>query len=170
MLVLFVGCLAFVAGRGDDSKEAADTKGGDETPTVSIGEPLTVGEVTWTITGAQQTSQLVREGPTPKNTKTEEGNYVIVDFSFTNNGSEAVTLDNESLRLVDSEGRESGTRAEHATYVPEDRRLFLERINPGVTEEGQAIFEVAPDASGFRVLAGDAKPFTNVEGYVDLGF
>ena len=169
--VLFVGCLAVIAGSGDDSKEtgSSDKKGKAEEQTVAIGQPITVGSVTWTVAGARQANQLVQQGVS-RNPKTEQGNYVIVDFAFTNDGSEAVTLDNESLKLVDSQERESGTRAELSSYVPQEQRLFLERINPGVTEQGQAIFEVAPDAAGFRVLAGDAQMFSNEQGYVDLGF
>jgi len=43
-------------------------------------------------------------------------------------------------------------------------------MNPGVAKQGTAIFQVAPDASGFRLQAGDAKMFTNENGYVELGF
>ena len=39
--------------------------------------------------------------------ETKRGNFVIVDFTFTNNSSEAVTLDSASLSLIDS----SGTKA-----------------------------------------------------------
>ncbi len=120
--------------------------------------------------GRGESKTPIQPGVSPKLAKTQQGDFVIVDFTFRNDGSEAVTLNNESLKLVDSEGRESGTRAELSSYVPQEQRIFLERINPGVTEDGQAIFEVAPDASGFRVLAGDARAFTSEEGYVDLGF
>ena len=158
--------------RGRFSKESGSSgkKGKAEEQTVAIGQPITVGDVTWTVTGTRQANQLSQQGTSPTNAKTEQGNYVIVDFTFTNDGSEAVTLDNESLKLVDSQERESGTRAELNSYIPQDQRIFLERINPGVTEQGQAIFEVAPGASGFRVLAGDAQMFSNEQGYVDLGF
>jgi hypothetical protein len=172
LFVLFVGCLAIIGSSGDDSKESgsSDKKGKAGEQTVAIGQPLTVGDVTWTVQDARQATQLTQPGISPKNAKTEQGNYVIVDFAFVNDGNEAVTLDNESLKLVDSQGRESGTRAELNTYIPQEQRIFLERINPGVVEQGQAIFEVAPGSSGFRVLAGDARMFSNEQGYVDLGF
>jgi Domain of unknown function (DUF4352) len=155
------------SGNKEEKKKGAKEKGEE---TVAIGQPLTMGDVRWVVTDARQIDQLVQQGISARNAKTEQGNYVIVDFAFRNDGSEAITLDNESLKLVDSQGRESGTRAELSSYVPEDRRIFLERINPGVTEQGQAIFEVAPGSSGFRVLAGDARMFSDEEGYVDLGF
>ena len=174
LLVLFVGCLAIITRGGDSSKETADgeKKGTskNEAEAVSIGQPVTVGDVVWTVTDARRESQLFQEGVSPQFAKTAEGTYVIVDFDFTNNGNEAVTLNTESLKLIDSEGRESGASPEQVFYVPEDRKIFLERVNPGVTQQGQAIFEVAPGASNFRVEAGDTNMFTNESGYIDLGF
>jgi hypothetical protein len=184
LLVLFVGCLAIIGSNTDTAKGpepseseadkeekkkgASKKKEGEET--VAMGQPLTVGDVTWVVTDAHQTDRLVQQGVSAKNAKTEEGNFVVVDFDFTNNGNEAVTLNTESLKLVDSQGRESGASSDQVFYVPKDRKIFLERTNPGVTKPGEAIFQVAPDASGFRLQAGDAKMFTNQIGYVDLGF
>ena len=179
LLVLFVACSALLGGGGDENKETASSedekkKGTsskkEEEETVGIGQLLTVGDVQWTVTDANYTSQLVQQGVSPNMAKSEQGNFVVVDFDFTNNGNEAVTLDNESLALIDSQGRESKTSADTSVYVPRERRLFLERMNPGVAKQGTAIFQVAPDASGFRLQAGDAKMFTNENGYVELGF
>jgi len=163
LLLLVGGCAAiFAIGGNSDSKSEANK---EEEQTVAIGEPVTVGDVTWQVTEARQANQLTAQFAEPV-----QGNFVIVNFSFSNNGNEPVTLDNESLALLDSEGRESKTEADYQRYVPKDREIFLERVNPGVTQQGQAIFEVAPGASGFRVQAGDTKPFSDENGYVDLGF
>ncbi len=124
-----------------------------------------MGDVAWRVTEARQANQL-----TAQYADTIQGNFIIANFDFTNNGSEPVTLDNDSLAVVDSEGRESKTEADYMRYSPKDRDIFLERVNPGVMQQGQAIFEVAPGASGFRLQAGDTKPFTEENGYVDLGF
>jgi hypothetical protein len=181
LLVLFVACNAIVGGGGDDAKDTASSGEGEdkkkkgskqkaEEETVAIGQPLAVGDVEWTITDARVANELIQPGISPKNAKSTQGSFVIVDFNFMNNGSEVVTLDNESLALVDNQQRESKTSADTSIYVPQERRLFLERINPGVAREGTAIFQVAPGASGFRLQAGDAKMFTDENGYVDLGF
>ena len=180
LFVLVIACAAIVG--GGDSENDTGSSGKDEDKkgskskekageeTVPIGQPLTVGDVQWTVIDARQANQLVQPGISSKNAKTVQGNYVIVDFSFTNNGSDAITLDNESLALIDSQGRESKSSAETSIYVPQDQRILLERVNPGVSKQGEAIFEVAPDAAGFQVQAGDAKMFTDQNGYVDLGF
>lgn len=174
VLLGFAGCFAILSnssgggGSTSGSSKAKDSEA--KQAAVGIGDPITVGDMTWTVTNARQENQLVQQGISRKNAKTEQGNFVVVDFDFTNNGKEAVTLDNESLALIDSEGRESKPSSDTSTYVPQDRRIFLERINPGVTRSGEAIFEVAPGSSGFQLQAGDANMFTDENGYVKLGF
>lgn len=190
LLVLMIGCAAIIgtnqetstqdkAGQAPPAEEANSEEPAVEEPAVEpepeeeaaeIGETVEVGDVAWTVTNTRQANQLTQQGVPSEFAKTEQGNFVIVDFDFTNNGDEAVTLDNESLALVDSEGRESGPSPDAIFYVPEERQIFLERVNPGVTQQGQAIFEVAPGASGFQLQAGDARMFTNENAYIDLGF
>lgn len=135
-VLLLGGCFALFAGSGGGT----DTKSAkEEAPTVAMGETVEVGDVAWRVTEARQANQLSAQFA-----DTIQGNFIIVNFDFTNNGSEAVTLDRESLAVVDSEGRESETEADYMLYSPKDRDIFLERVNPGVTQQGQAIFEVAP--------------------------
>lgn len=181
LLVLVVGCAALLAsGGGEEEGSAQDSepkekekgkgsssKGGADS--VAVGEPAIAGDITWTVTSAERVGELVREGPTPKLTKTEQGSFVTVDLDFANNGSDPATLVNNSLTLIDSEGRESNPKSDASTYIPEDRRILLENVNPGLTRQGRVIFEVPPDASGFQLEAGDTKPFGE-EAYVDLGF
>ncbi len=163
LLLLLGGCAAlFAIGSNSDSKSGASK---EAEQTVAIGEPVNVADVTWQVTEARQANQLTAQFADPV-----QGNFVIVNFTFSNNGSEPVTLDTNSLALIDSEGRESQTEADYLRYVPKDRDIFLERVNPGVTQDGQAIFEVAPGASGFRLQAGDTNAFSDQNGYVDLGF
>jgi hypothetical protein len=127
------------------------------------------GDVQWTVTGAESVGELVREGPTPKLTKIEQGRFVTIDFDFTNNGDSSAMLDNASVTLLDSEDRESRPKPDASTYIPEDRKIFLESVNLGITRQGRVIFEVPPEASGFQLQVGDTKPFGE-DALVDLGF
>ena len=157
LLVLgLFGCLAVIGGSGDEEPEP---------PSVVQGEPLTVGDAVWTVTQARQANQLTAEFSEP-----EQGNFVIVNFDFTNNGSEPLTVDEGSLAVVDSEGRRNGADPDKFEYIPDDRFMFLENVNPGTTTKGQAIFTVAPDAAGFKLEAGDTAVFSDEVGYVNLGF
>ena len=121
------------------------------------------------MTNARQVSEI-REKGFGQFGETKRGNFVIVDFNFTNTSSEAVTLDSASLSLIDSSGNKSEVDPDYSSYVPANKDIFLENVNPDVTRPGEVIFTVAPDASGFKLQVGDTNPFTDKNGYVDLGF
>lgn len=173
--------VAVVAGSGGDggSGEQAGGNGGggqaesggsggngdSQEQTVQVGEPITVGNVEWTVNDAQQTNELQSDFGT-----SEQGNFVVVDFTFLNNGDEAVTLDTVSMTLVDGQGRSNEADSDKFEYIPEGRDIFLEQVNPGVEQEGTAIFTVAQNAQDFTLELGDTDMFGNETGYVELGF
>ena len=147
-----------------DNQQSSASKQSTKGSTASIGEPVQAGKVQWTVTNAYRTNQLTGNfGQPPK-----QGNFIIADFIFKNNDDQPVTLDNDSLSLVDSQGRSSNADPDVFEYIPQEKRIFLSQVNPGVSKYGEAIFSVAPDASGFNLVAGDTNPFTSNDGYVDL--
>ena len=178
-LVVVVAVLAAVfSGGGTDTADspveepgakqpkAEQPKGAEqEGPSAGMGEPLNVGDVSWTVTNAQQATEL-----TSPLGESKQGNFVIVDFDFTNNAGEAVTLDSASLALLDGEGRTSEVDTDNSMYVDPERDVFLQQVNPGVTRQGQVIFSVAPDASDFTLELGDTNMIEDNNGYVELGF
>ena len=46
--------------------------------------------------------------------------------------------------------------------------LFLKYVNPGVTDQGHAVFIGAPDPRGFKLALGDADLLSNEHGTVPL--
>jgi hypothetical protein len=71
----------------------------------SVGQTAQVANVQWRVSGAYLTNQLRSNFGTQK-----RGRFVVVDFTFTNNRSEEVTLDPEfHMVLKDRTGREFGT-------------------------------------------------------------
>jgi hypothetical protein len=116
------------------------------------------------VTNARQATELTGEFVEPK-----QGNFVIVDFDFTNNGDEPVTLDSASLALLDGEGRKFEADPDTFGYIDPSKDIFLNQVNPGVTQQGEVIYTVAPDASGFVLSAGDTQMFGGENVFVDLG-
>ena len=159
MLVGFAGCLAALGGGGGETAEEQEKR-----PTAKIGEPLRVGGITWVVQDAKTVTEL-----TSSYEKPIQGNFVVVNFTFTNEGKEAATLDTASMTLVDSEGRRNEADPDKFGYIPDGRNIFLENVNPGVTDQGQAIFTVAPGSTGFELELGDADLFSDVHGTVPLG-
>ena len=174
LAVLFVGCLALIPGGGGGGGEPAASGSGEEAEkrpgstrqnAVAIGDNVKAGPVEWTVTNASQATELKSSFAGRKN-----GNFVIVDFNFTNGKDEAATLDSESFRLIDGEGRQFEVDTDTYEYVPMGKDIFLEQVNPGVSKEGRVIFTVAPDASDFTLQAGDTDMFADQNAYIDLGF
>ena len=119
----------------------------------TVGQTAQVGNVKWTVTDAFVT-ELLRSGFGTQ----KRGRFVVVDFTFTNNRPEEVTLDPElHMTLKDSRGREFGTDFDAWEFVPNDLNIFLELVNPGISQDGRVIYEVPPDAKGFTLTLDDVE-------------
>jgi Domain of unknown function (DUF4352) len=165
VFVGFTGCLAAIVGSGGGGDGGGGEVGYDEAKeqAVPIGETVEAGDVAWTVNNVTQATELSALG------QRKQGNFVIIDVTFINNGSEPVTLDSASLAILDDQGRTHETDPDASMYVNPNRDLFLNQVNPGVTKEGRAIFDVAPDAKGLILRAGDTDPFSDENAYVNLG-
>jgi hypothetical protein len=129
-----------------------------------VGETAEIGDVSWQVNNVSQTDTVGDEFDSMS------GNFVVVDFAFTNNSDEAVTLDSGSLRILDDQGRESEASIDASLYIPLEKDVFLEEVNPGVTEEGRVIYDVAPDAAGMVLQANDTGMFSENYTYLGLGY
>ena len=159
-------------------KTAAEQKG----PKGKIGQTVKFSNVAWQVTTARQATKLKAPSRVAANdaafrnlqvlsAKQKKGNFVIVDFLFTNNADEATTLNSASLTLLDGEGCEFEMNSDDFVYIAPGKNIYLENVNPGVTQDGEVIFTVAPDAKDFTLRAGDTDPFISDENaYIDLGF
>jgi Domain of unknown function (DUF4352) len=180
-IVFLVFVAAFVGGCGgenassssedevaEETTETAGTEptttGSTEEPTVSIGEPVTLGDVQWTVTDAERSDILVsRLG-------TEEGDFVIVNVTFQNNSNQDITLATPLLPLEDSQGREYEADIEaNFIHVAAEENMFVDQVAPGATKEGLVIYAVEPDSSGFKLKVGEARFASSKSAYIDLG-
>ena len=139
--------------------------------TASIEEPVTTGDVSWTITDANKVHEVSKYTFPPA---TEPGDFVTLTFEVENVSEEPVTLAEEELTLVDSEGRVYRAEPDiNDAFVEHEKNvLFGEAslLEPGQKKEGKANFQVLPEASGFRAHLGDTDPTTSEGEYVDLEF
>ena len=100
----------------------------------------------------------------------KRGRFVVVDFTFTNNRDEELTLDpNLHMILRDDQGREFETDVDAWEFVPTQQNLFLEPVNPGLSQDGRAIYEVPPDAKGFTLRVDDVEFLEDKSAVYDLG-
>jgi len=137
----------------------------------TLGQTVTAGDVSWTVTDATEETEL-HAYTFPQ--KSVPGSFVTMDFIVENVSEEPVTLTGDTLTLLDASGIQYKPEPDrNSIFVrPELNILFNEHslLEPGETKEGRVNFEVLPRASGFVVLLGDTDPSASEGEYVDLGF
>jgi predicted nucleic acid-binding Zn-ribbon protein len=152
-------------GQQDQEQEAQAERKPPPEPEYTVGQTATVGNVEWTVSDAYRTNLLRSNFGTRK-----QGNFVVVDFTFTNNRSEEVTIDPElHMILRDSEGREFGTDPDAWEFVPPRLDIFLQPVNPGISQDGRVIYQVPPDAEGFVLIVDDVELMEDKTARYDLG-
>ncbi len=150
----------------DAGLQARQSGGQPAGSTVAVGQPLTVGDVELTVTGAYPVDRLVSS----VDGGTKRGNFVVMNFQLKNNGDEGLNLNSRSLALFDGNGREYKFDTDTYLYIDRSKNLFRVEASPGISQEGEVIFEVPPDASQLRLQLREAtNPFSDKSGYVDLG-
>jgi len=159
-----------VAEQDGTEQEPAETTGAadksGEEAAASIGEPVTVGDVQWTVTDAEQLDELISiRGDY------EEGNFVSIDITLSNHTNQDITLATPFFTLIDDQGREVEPNIDNNFFFlyPEEN-MFVDQINPGATKEGKIIFPAYPDASGFKLKVGEVRFASEETEYIDLGF
>ena len=130
----------------------------------SVGQTAQVANVQWRVSDAYLTNQLRSNFGTQK-----RGRFVVVDFTFTNNRDEEVTLDPElHMVLKDRRGREFGTDVDSWEFMPTNLNIFLEPVNPGLSKTGRVIYQVPPDAWGFTLKLDDVEFWEEESAVFDL--
>lgn len=178
LLLLIV---VFVAGCGGDEaseppaeettrqEEAEQATASEETEpeddsVASVGETVSVGDVQWTVTDAQQYDELISDFGN------DQGNFIIVNLTFSNNTNQDITFATPFMTLVDSEGREFEPDIDiNFRQIKPENNMFVNQVAPGSTKEGRVIFPVTPDASGLRLQVGGARFASEETVYIDLG-
>jgi len=163
LFVGFAGCLAALGGGGGEEPTPEEKYAAAKKNAVPVGETVEVGNVARTVSNVEKATELKALG------ERKQGTFIIVDVTFINNGDEPTTLDSESLAILDDQDRTHETDPDASFYVPTNRDLFLNQVNPGVTKQGRAIFTVAPDAQGLILRAGDTEIMSDENAYIDLG-
>jgi hypothetical protein len=130
----------------------------------SVGQTAQVANVQWRVSDAYLTNQLRSNFGTQK-----RGRFVVVDFTFTNNRDEEVTLDPElHMVLKDRTGREFGTDVDSWEFMPTNLNIFLEPVNPGISKNGRVIYQVPADAWGFTLRLDDVEFWEEQSAVFDL--
>lgn len=140
----------------------------------------------WEITLLDQPAKdyIVGDGPEgnismaseqEQTARTANGVWVIVPIKLVNISDEEAMLFQSTIQVADDQGRtyDIGDRLVHHAQVwvadaerwgDRDNQLVQNVQDVGIEREGPAIFDVAEDATGLRLILKDAP------GSIDLGF
>jgi hypothetical protein len=113
--------------------------------TVGKGQPLKVGDVTFTVTGTSTATNVGGEYGVKA-----QGQFLILDVIVKNEGKEAITTDSSFFKLKsgDITYDADGTAA---VYANEDNNFFLQKVNPGLENKGKVVFDIPADATNLQV-------------------
>jgi Domain of unknown function (DUF4352) len=95
----------------------------------TVGQEVRAGDMLWVVNDAYYTTELpdIFGIDPPK-----EGNFVVVDFTLTNQRNEAVTLDQSHLILKDSTGNIYQADTDTFSFISVEKDIFLTQINPDI--------------------------------------
>ena len=118
----------------------------------SVGEPCDIGTGNdLTIEKVETTDVLTSEFSSPK-----QGDFVVVDYSYTYNGNQAVTMDDYPWIVQDDEERTYRYDFDSTNeYVSDPIAGVYAEFQPGIPQEGRVIFQVAPDSENLSLLITD---------------
>lgn len=137
----------------------------------SVGETVSAGDVSWTVTGAFSKDEVSTYTFPPQ---TVRGSYVHMDFIVENVSDRPVTLTDETIIVYDAAETEYLPEPDrNSAYVPPRYNILFNELgllHPGETKEGKVNFEVLPNAGGFVAQLGGTDPTVSKGEYVDLGF
>jgi hypothetical protein len=153
----------FEQGQPQDPQQAQPEQAKPE-KLLQVGDTARPGEVEWIVTEAYRTPLLRSNFGTSK-----QGDFIVIEFTFTNGRSEEVTIDPElHMTLTDDQGQKYGTDVDAYEFVPVDKDIFLQPVNPGVSQDGIAVYQVAEQASGFTLTVDDVALATDEQATYDL--
>lgn len=167
-LAIVLGAGLAVGAGSCDVKEKAGKQ--DEQKTYSVGEPVKVGDVQWTVTNPKDLGSTIQatDGFSQPKTAQGGGKFIQVTYKVENLGKEQKTTTGADIQ--DSQKRQFKAITDSFSYIPQARQLnVLSNLNPNVAQEFDLIYEVPADASGFQARVGNLEAFGNKVALVNLG-
>jgi len=135
-----------------EESEEAETESeeeSDEVETAKIGEPATIADVTFTVNGVEETSEI-SSGNEFIDDVTTSGKFVILDITVENGKSESITIDSNYFKVITGDGTEYEPNSSGDVVMAlgdEATDFFLEQINPNLDKTGKVVFEVSDDVN-----------------------
>lgn len=126
-------------GNGSTSKASAQAK----PTTAKIGDTVKAGDWQFKVTDFDCGHKSVGNQYAGKKA---QGQFCFLRITAKNNGDDEGTLNGDSQKLADDDGKTYSSDTEASLYEDADDMLFLEGVNPGNTAKGLIVFDVPKNA------------------------
>lgn len=157
-ILVFIVFIVVVSASGGDSSSTGSSNSNSkqeqsqkqEKITAKIGEQVQSGDLAFTINGVKEYNSLGNSFTQ----KDSQGIFKVVSLKIENVGKETKTIDSSMIKLTDSEGRTfersiDGQTAKGLSQGQVD--LFLQQVQPGLSVNGEIVFDVPESAEGLVI-------------------
>ncbi len=134
--------------------------------TVGMNQDLIVDNVRWKALGIEEAGNHLHSDNQFAKDVTTPGKYVRVTFEIENRHAKPEMY--ASPHLMDAQGRRYNSLDMGTMYVPTEQDCVAATFNPGVAKTCADVFEVAVDASGYKLIANNLTMFNATEGTIEL--
>lgn len=107
--------------------------------TIGMGKDLQVGNVVFKVNERTKANNVGGEWGVDS-----KGEFLVIDVSVTNTGSEAMTVDSSYFKLL-SNGKTYEADSSAGIYANDTADFFYEEINPDLTMTGKVVFDISPE-------------------------
>lgn len=129
----------------EDNKKKKKTKvekKSDTLKTVSIGQPIRVGDVEYVVNSRDVTGEV---GDNYLNKKAN-GVYLVVNVTVKNLGDDSLFVNNNYFKLLKGD-KEYESDSSAGIYANKDSKFFLSKINPESELTGNVVFDVTKETA-----------------------
>lgn len=166
LILMLIGMMGAALGGTDEEKTPATNTNAPKTSTDAavpeldvvaeetiymIGDSFTAGELGVVIDSVEEKDGFTSSNQFIKDVTTE-GKFIVVTAKITNNDKTARTISSMQFRLIDNQDREfDASNDMEIMMVLDDKNLFLEEVNPGMSRTGIFAFEVPTDVTEYSL-------------------
>lgn len=141
------------------SKEVEEEPAEVEEEIYQIGDAFTSGDLGFVIDSVEEKDKFTSDNQFIKDVTTE-GKFISVTAKITNNDSKARTISSMQFKLIDNQDREfEASNTMELMMILDDKNLFLEEVNPGMSRTGIFVFEVPTDIEEYSLQVGSGIGF-----------
>lgn len=164
LIVIIIAVAGLSGGSDEDNTKSTEVnqseKAGDkkdkknkkkEEEVYKVGDSFETGKLGAKILEAEEKEEFNSDNEFIDSVKTE-GKFIVVTAELTNNDEKSRMFSSTMFKIIDDKDREFETLTNaDLMMILDDKNLFLEECNPGMSRTGVFVFEVPKDVESYSL-------------------